>query len=503
MTDIRDIAASIGGRFSGPAVEVRGVTHNAQTAAPGLMFAAIQGAKSDGHNYIPQALERGATAVLSERPAPPDFPAAWVQVDNIRFAMAQAANVVYGHPTCELKLAAITGTNGKTTTVYLLDAIFRAAHGISAMLSTVEYRIGDDSEVARLTTPEASEVQAFMRRAVLAGCPAAAMEASSVALDVYRVADVRFAAAIFSNLTQDHLDYHGTMENYFDAKLRLFDGRNGELPGVAVLNLDDSYGERIHQTVKDRVPVVRYGLKDSAERPLDYWLDAYATRPSGLELTVHTPDGPLPLKSRLVGQPHAYNILAATATARALGIAPEHIAAGVAAAVVPGRFELVETGDLGFLVAVDYAHTPDAVVNVTASARALARDLGGRVITLFGCGGDKDRTKRPLMAKAAGEGSDLVVMTSDNPRSESPEAILDDAEVGLRDLGVPYHRIVDRREAIEFAIRQAQPNDVVVLAGKGHETYQILSTGTIHFDDREEARAVLQRLPGKGAAHAN
>jgi UDP-N-acetylmuramoyl-L-alanyl-D-glutamate--2,6-diaminopimelate ligase len=504
MPTARDIANAVNGRLSGPAAETRDVTHNAQQCQTGSVFVAIRGTKADGHAFIDQALQNGARVVISELPPPADFPAAWIQVADARRALASAAAAVYGRPSRDLNLVGVTGTNGKTTTVYILDAIFRAAFGVSAMLGTVETRIGDDSRPARLTTPEASETQAFLRRAVDAGCRYAAMEVSSVALDLHRVGDVRFAAAVFSNLTQDHLDYHGDMERYFDAKLRLFDGRTGAPPELAVVNADDEAGRRIEGVIAGRTPLIRYGMNNVAERaPLDFRVDHFETTPSGMRIRVTTAKAEaFHFQTSLTGRPHAYNVLAAAATALTLGVPLEHVATGIATVRVPGRFEIVSDPTHAFLVAVDYAHTPDALVNVTGTARALATARAGRVITLFGCGGDKDRSKRPLMAKAAAEGSDIVVMTSDNPRSEDPEKILDDAEAGLRGLATPYHRLADRREAIAFAIGLAQPNDVVVLAGKGHETYQILGDRTIHFDDRETARDILARIAPKESAHA-
>ncbi|MFQ3580925.1 MAG: UDP-N-acetylmuramoyl-L-alanyl-D-glutamate--2,6-diaminopimelate ligase [Chloracidobacterium sp.] len=500
MSDLRAVAEAVAGHVSGQTFEVRQITHVAGDCEPDAVFAALPGVRVDGHDFIPEALARGARAVLSERPAPPDFPAAWLQVADARRAMAQIAALLHGHPSRHLRLVGVTGTNGKTTTTYVLYEIFRAAHGHAALLGTIEQRIDDDTRPARLTTPEAPETQAFLSRAYARGCRHAAMEVSSIGLDRQRVADVRFAAAIFTNLTQDHLDYHGTMERYFDAKLRLFDGRNGEVPGVAVLNTDDPRTSDIIAALRQRAPVMTYAVRDSVAAVR---LERLTMQPRGMALRVQTPQGPVELTTKLVGTPHVYNILAATATALALDTPVDAIVAGAARAVVPGRFEIVEGSDDDLLVAVDYAHTPDALANVTATARELAAIRGGRVVTLFGCGGDRDRTKRPLMAEAAARGSDVVILTSDNPRRESPERILDDAEVGLRAVGKPFHRILDRREAIAFAIRTAQPRDVVVLAGKGHETYQILSNLTIHFDDREEARQALRALRADNGTKLN
>ncbi|MCS7079523.1 MAG: UDP-N-acetylmuramoyl-L-alanyl-D-glutamate--2,6-diaminopimelate ligase [Chloracidobacterium sp.] len=497
MTALHAVAEEVGGRLTGESFEVRHITHVAGDCEPDGIFAALTGARADGHDFIPEALARGARAILSERPAPAGFPAAWLQVADARRALGQIAALLWGHPSRRLQLVGVTGTNGKTTTTYLLYEIFRAAYGHAALLGTIEQRIDDDTRPSRLTTPEAPEVQAFLRRAYEAGCRHAAMEVSSIGLDRWRVADVRFAAAVFTNLTQDHLDYHGTMERYFDAKLRLFDGRNGEVPAIAVLNADDPRTQDIITAIDGRARLVTYAVRDPQA---DIRLEQLDIQTRGMALRVRTPQGALDFTTKLVGAPHAYNILAATATALALDIPVEAVVTGVAKTVVPGRFEVVEGSDDEVLVAVDYAHTPDALANVTATARELARIRNGRVITLFGCGGDRDRTKRPLMAEAAARGSDVVILTSDNPRHEPPEQILDDAEVGLRAVGTPYYRLLDRREAIAFAIRTAQPGDVVVLAGKGHETYQILGNLTVHFDDREEAQQALRTIRSdKGA----
>lgn len=508
MVQVHDIAQYIGGQLSGPAGDICAIHHHAASCQPQSLFVAIQGARSDGHQFIPQALSQGALGVISERPCPADFNHIWIQVPDARLALAQAAAAIHRHPSQHLNLVGITGTNGKTTTAYLLNAIFQSAFGLSAMMGTVEYRIGNQTIPAHHTTPEASEIQHFLRRAVDAGCTHAVMEVSSHAIDLHRASALNFAVAVFSNLTQDHLDYHKTMEAYFDVKRRLFDGRLCPVPSAVVLNRDDPYGERLYQELPTETRKISYGIRsgDQDTRQIDVWIDRIQTSLSGLSLTIHWPPGTIELTSPMVGKPHAYNILASIATATACSIPVEHIVRGISKAQVPGRFERVDDASQGFAVVVDYAHTPDAIQNALGAARELVAQTGGRVITLFGCGGDRDRTKRPLMAEAAARYSDIIVATSDNPRSEPPEQILDDAEIGLRNVGKPFHRITDRREAITFAIRQAQPGDIVVLAGKGHEPYQILADRTIHFDDREEARQVLRELsepPHQEAAHVH
>jgi UDP-N-acetylmuramyl-tripeptide synthetase len=332
------------------------------------------------------------------------------------------------------------------------------------------------------TTPESSDIQQILRAAADAGCQAAVMEATSVAIDLHRVDELEFAAVVFTNLTQDHLDYHKTMENYFAAKRRLFDGSLDTRKAVAVINIDCPYGRRLIDLCASKV--MTYGFAGAAQiRVVDYTLSL-----DGLKLRAETPQGAFEIVSPMVGKPHVYNILAATATALSLGIELPAIQRGIQSLqCVPGRFDRVEwQGD--FAVVVDYAHTDDALRNVLETAREVAR---GRVICVFGCGGDKDRGKRPLMGEAAARNSDLVIATSDNPRSEDPEQIINEAEVGLKRIGAPYFKVADRAQAIDFAINEAKPGDLVVIAGKGHENYQIFKDRTIHFDDKEVASAAL------------
>jgi UDP-N-acetylmuramyl-tripeptide synthetase len=410
-----------------------------------------------------------------------------------------------------LKLVGITGTNGKTTTAHLVAAVAEAAGERVAVMGTVGYRIGDETFEAVHTTPEASEVQRFLRRAVEAGCRVAVMESSSQALDLRRCDALSVAAAVFTNLTQDHLDYHGTMENYFVAKRRLFDGRTGSRPAVSVINTDVAYGARLAEEIANAGGrVLRYSLGVGAASSDSSAADANIVEgeATGAEVFARevefslggntfelvTPAGARRVRSPLVGRPHVYNALAAAATGHALGYSLDTIARAIeTCAGAPGRFERVaHAGD--FTVAVDYAHTDDALRNVLSSARDVAAP-GARIITVFGCGGDRDRTKRAPMGEAAATYSDIVILTSDNPRTEDPEAILADAEVGLKRVGKPYLKFVGRREAIRRAISEARTGDVVVIAGKGHENYQIIGTTSHHFDDREVAR---EALAGRG-----
>jgi UDP-N-acetylmuramoyl-L-alanyl-D-glutamate--2,6-diaminopimelate ligase len=473
------------------------VTHDSRQCGPGSVFVAILGEKVDAHRFIPNALDLGAVAVISEQSfesvnneiaarAP-----AWLQVPNTRVALARAGAAVHGHPSRHLKLVGVTGTNGKTTTAHLIDSIIRTVEGVSTMFGTINYRIGNESSLAHHTTPEAADVQRMLARAVEARCRSAVLEVSSHAIELHRADALRFAVVVFTNLTRDHLDYHKTMESYFAAKEKLFTGALGSEPGISVVNIDDEYGRRLLDSAHGKMPIA-YGLNPKADVfTTDFKLDA-----SGLRFDAVTPAGRIGIASRLVGRPHVYNILAAVATGLALGFDPGDIARGINdCPTVAGRFEqvtAVETLRPTFTVIVDYAHTDDALKNVLQTAREVAGD-GGRVVTVFGCGGDRDRTKRAPMGEIAASLSDVTIVTSDNPRSEDPEAIICEIEVGLKRAGRPYRKLVDRREAIFQAVNEASEGDVVLIAGKGHETYQIIGARTIHFDDREVAREALQK----------
>ncbi len=455
---------------------------------PGGIFVAIKGATSDGNNFVTQATQRGALATISESPRPADFTGVWLQVADARASLAHAAAIVYGHPSRSLKLVGITGTNGKTTTAHLCEAIFRAAGTVPAMMGTISHRIGEQEEVAEHTTPEASHIQDFLRRAVAAGVQYAVMEVSSIALDMRRADYLDFAVAAFTNLTQDHLDYHGTMEAYAAAKSKLF----AQAKDFAVINNDDSFSAQLPKVT--RAKVLSYAIDSRA----DITPDRNDFGVAGLSFTACTPVGNIEIRSPLVGRPHAYNILCAVGIGLALGLDAEIIARGIHTSQgAAGRFERVSSVEDDLTVVVDYAHTPDAIVNVLKTARATATATGGRVVTVFGCGGDRDKTKRPLMGHDAARLSDFVIATSDNPRSEDPQAILRDIEVGLKQANGNYELIEDRRAAIGRAITEAKANDVIVIAGKGHEDYQILASGKIHFDDREVAQEALRQRKAK------
>jgi UDP-N-acetylmuramoyl-L-alanyl-D-glutamate--2,6-diaminopimelate ligase len=485
-TAVSEIATTIDASLAGNGdSNVSDVTHDSRRAGAGSLFVAVRGELFDAHKFIPQVMAQGALGVISELPAPADFAGAWLQVANVRRAMALAAAEVHHHPSRELQLVGITGTNGKTTTAYLVASIPEAAGEPVAMTGTVEYRIGAERRKADRTTPEATDMQRLLREAVEVGCKTAVMECSSQAMDFHRCDALDISVAVFSNLTRDHLDYHKTMENYWYAKQRLFDGRLGSRPKISVINVDDPYGIELADKLEhEGLSVVCYAAKAQADitaRHAEFSLD-------GMRFQLHTPAGDREFHSPLVGPPHVYNTLAAVASGLALGYSLDVITTALGTCTgAPGRFERVpHTGD--FAVVVDYAHSDDALLNVLRTAREVTK---GRIITLFGCGGDRDGSKRAPMGEAAGSLSDVVILTSDNPRTEDPEKILADAEAGIQKTGKPYEKIADRREAIHAAIAQARSNDLVLIAGKGHEDYQILGREVFHFDDKEVAREAL------------
>jgi UDP-N-acetylmuramoyl-L-alanyl-D-glutamate--2,6-diaminopimelate ligase len=482
----------------GAGTEVTGVQHDSRRVRPGDLFACIPGQHADGHAFIGGAVAAGAAAVLVERDGP--FPeagaAAVVRAPSVRSALGPLAARVYGDPSRALTLVGITGTNGKTTTAYLVEGILEAAGRRAGMVGTIQYRCGTVVFEGERTTPEASDLQALLARMRDLGAEAVAMEVSSHALALGRAEGCAFDVGVFTNLTQDHLDFHGTLEAYFAAKATLFRklGEGGKPAPTAVVNADDPWAPRL--PVPAGVRRITFGLGAGADlRP-----EGITSSLEGIRGRFRTPAGTIPVASALPGQHNVANLLAATGAALACGVSAEAVARGIAAVrAVPGRFEKVEMGQ-PFGVVVDYAHTPDALERTLRTARELAR---GRVLVVFGCGGDRDRTKRPLMGAAAARLADLAILTSDNPRSERPEAILAEIEAGAQkavDGPGRYVTIIERREAIAHALGLARPSDLVVLAGKGHETYQIMGSRTLPFDDRVVAREALQALGFGGRA---
>ncbi|BDC49626.1 UDP-N-acetylmuramoyl-L-alanyl-D-glutamate--2,6-diaminopimelate ligase [Bryobacterales bacterium F-183] len=469
---------------------VSGIEYDSRRVEPGALFFAFPGAKVDGRQFAGEARAKGASAVVSELPAPADYDGAWIQVPHGRKALASAAKTFYGAPDEQLQITGVTGTNGKTTTTYLLDQMLRSAGFKTALIGTIEYHVAGKVLPAVNTTPESLDLFRIFRQLLDLGGTHAVMETSSHALDLGRVHGLRYRTAVFTNLTQDHLDYHKTMDAYFAAKQRLFTPEAGPAPAAAVLNFDDAWSRRIETRTESEV--YWYGMQPGAA----YRAENVRSTFQGLRFDLRTPDGVLPIESPMVGHINVYNILAAFCSGLSLGVPVDVLQAGIAAcAAVPGRFERIDVGQ-PFLVVVDYAHTSDALLNVIQVARELQPK---RIVTLFGCGGDRDRAKRPLMGAAAAERSDFVVVTSDNPRSEDPLAIINDAMVGVRRFDTPHIAEPDREKAIRRALEEAQPGDIVILAGKGHEPYQILRDRTIAFDDRLVAQRLLKNM-GYGAA---
>ncbi len=469
--------------------EIFDVTHDSRQAGKNSLFVAVRGLTLDGHQFVDDVMRRGAVGVISESNAPENFAGAWLKVGDARRALANAAAVINGNPSHQIKLVGVTGTNGKTTTTYLIFALCEANGERAAMLTTVEYRIGDRTEAAIRTTPEASDTNRFLRRAVEAGCRTAVMETSSQAIDLHRCDGLRFQVGVFTNLTRDHLDYHQTMENYFDAKRKLFDGSLGDAPRSSVINIDDVWGARLAAELESNdQKVVTFAQNAAADLTAE---NIEVSLQKGTSFDLKTPRGNRKIRSPLVGKPHVYNMLAATATALELDYDLDRIAEGLrVCAGAPGRFERVAT-NADFAVVVDYAHSDDALLNTLKTAKELTK---GRIITVFGCGGDRDKSKRAPMGEIAGQYSDLVIATSDNPRTENPLQILAEIEIGLKKANCPYQIIADRRDAIHQAIQKAKRDDVVIIAGKGHETYQIIGSDKFHFDDREIAREALANL---------
>jgi UDP-N-acetylmuramoyl-L-alanyl-D-glutamate--2,6-diaminopimelate ligase len=466
--------------MDGPAdVEIAAVVADSRLVQPGSLFVAIAGFQTDGAKFVDAALAKGAAAVVGESVGS-------VRVANARQALALIAANFYGRPADQLSLVGVTGTSGKTTTTKMIEAIFDApVDGMVepvGLIGTIEYRAGDERLVADRTTPDAVVLQEWFAKMRDAGVKHAVMEVSSHALALARTHGVHFAAAVFTNLSRDHFDFHKDFEDYFAAKRMLFDQIDCSKK-TAIVNIDDEYGRRLAAELGDCV--VSFGRSPQAaiRTADDFVIDV-----RGLRGTVVTPQGDVRVDSRLLGQPNLYNWLGAIGAALAVGIPIPTIEAGIRElAAVRGRFERVDT-DEGPTVIVDYAHKPDALEKLLHAVRDLA---GGRKVKLvFGCGGDRDKGKRPQMGEIAGRLADFTVLTSDNPRSEKPDAILDEIEAGMRG---QYRRITDRREAIARTIEEAGDEDVIVIAGKGHESYQVIGDQIVHFDDREEAELALKK----------
>ena len=472
---------------------VTSVEYDSRRVRPGSVFVAMKGETSDGNRFIDQAIAAGAVAIVTDSAVETARPGvAWAHVPHGRRALARLSANFYKRPAERIANTGITGTNGKSTTAFLIESILRAAGRETALVGTIEYHVAGKVLPAPHTTPEALELNHLLAEGVAEGVTESVTEVSSHALEQQRVFGIPFDVAVFTNLTRDHLDYHHTMEEYFRAKQVLFEGCGTAPPRAAVINTDDEHGRQLLVLSKKKSSAVfSYGLSAG-----DFHAESIEITARGTRFQLTTPSGRIPLWSPMIGQVNIYNALAAAAAGYARDCPNEAIAKGIFdLARVPGRFERVDCGQ-PFTVAVDYAHTDDALRNLTALARDFVARAGlkGKVITLFGCGGDRDRAKRPLMGEAAGRGSDFAVLTSDNPRSEDPIAIMNDAIVGLQKSGAKYTMEPDRRKAIGIALQNASPGDIVLLAGKGHEKVQVTKEGSIPFDDVEVARASLKAL---------
>jgi UDP-N-acetylmuramoyl-L-alanyl-D-glutamate--2,6-diaminopimelate ligase len=467
-------------------LEIRQLACDSRKVLPGALFFALHGAKADGNAFIQDAVKRGAVAVASAEAASstPHKGVAWIQVRGARKALAITSANFFGKPANALQLVAVTGTNGKTTTTSVIDAIVKASGAKTGLFGTIAYHTPLGDYPAPNTTPESVDLQGFFAEIRDAGGQYAVLEASSHSLVMDRVWGCHFQAAVFTNLTREHMDYHKTFEDYFAAKRKLFEDTGAGVPEVAVLNVDDEFGRRLAGLAKN---TVTYGL----ESPADIITKKFQLTFDGLTFTAQTPNGKVQVESSLVGRINVYNLLAAIGAAQALALSNEVIEKGIRnLQSVSGRFERIDLGQ-PFLVIVDYAHTDDALENLIRTAREL--NPKGRIITLFGCGGEKDRTKRPVMGEVTGRLSDLTILSSDNPRSEDPLKIISDVIVGLQKTAGKYLIEPDREKAIGLAVDEARAGDIVLLAGKGHENYQILADRTFEFDDRVEARRALRQ----------
>ncbi len=472
---VEKVAGETGRDIRGVAVDSRQVDH-------GFIFVAMEGQATDGHLYLSEAIERGAVAVVSERD-PEDMGVTWVQTVDARKAAGLLSARLAGDPAKKINLVGITGTNGKTTIAFLLDEVIRRLAPPSAMMGTVVYQVGDEVRPARHTTPEAPELQRFLARAVEVGCRFGALEASSHGVSLGRLEGCEFACAVFTNLSRDHLDFHGDMETYFAAKRVIFE-RYLRPGATVVVGCDDSYGRRLAESLPG--PTCSFGFSADA----DIRIEALDATFDGLDIYLRERDDERRFRSPLIGRHNALNLVAAYGAGRALGFEPEALLEVLGQARgAPGRYEKVEAGQ-PFHVVVDYAHTDDALRNLLETTRGLPHR---KVLTVFGCGGDRDRPKRPLMGAVAARLSDRLVLTSDNPRSEDPLSIIREIELGTKapQSGAEVLVEPDRRKAIRLALSHAEPGDVVLVSGKGHESYQVIGNRVIPFDDKEVVKEIL------------
>ena len=473
-------------------ISVEGIAYDSRKVKPGYLFVSISGFTHDGHDYIDEAIEAGAAAILVEKEIRIDREATVIMIDDTRQGLAKVSSAFYDHPSQKLKVVGVTGTNGKTTTTYLIKSILERAGYKSGLIGTIKNKIGDQDYKTQRTTPEALDLQALFAKMVEEGVTHVVMEVSSHALELNRVDEIDFNIAIFTNITQDHLDFHDSFEDYLAAKGKLFSKLEGDEEKTAIINIDDPHSDQILDFSEGSI--ITYSIeKDANLKAKDITIS-----PTGVEFLVEVFSDRIDLNLNLTGLFNVYNTLAALGAGASLNIKLDDIKEGLEEVQgVAGRFEIIDEGQ-DFGVIVDYAHTPDSLKNILQTAEDFVE---GRIIVVFGCGGDRDRSKRPIMGQVATELADFSVITSDNPRSEEPAAIIDDIEVGVKEIskvaGEDYIIIEDRAEAINYGIEIAQANDLVFIVGKGHETYQILKDKTIQFDDRQVAREALVENRGE------
>ncbi|MFQ6069294.1 MAG: UDP-N-acetylmuramoyl-L-alanyl-D-glutamate--2,6-diaminopimelate ligase [Candidatus Aminicenantales bacterium] len=464
--------------------EIKGISCSSKEVRPGWLFAALKGVKKDGFEFIPEAVSKGAVAFLSERPCPQEIKGNWIQVEDAREAIALCAANFYGHPSTEMFVIGITGTNGKTTITYLVEEILKQARKRPGVIGTISYRTPEKEVSAGLTTPEAPLLQNILREMADQGLSHCLMEVSSHALDLKRVWGIKFDVVVFTNLSGEHLDYHHSLESYFEAKKKLFFLDHSKR--MAVINIDDAWGRKLIDELGSGY--LTYGLDEAST----IRCTRHSLSESGIEMEVTYPGGKMAISSPLIGRPNLYNLLASIAVSLTLKISPLSIKAGLARCrKIPGRFERVENS-LGLNIYVDYAHTDDALRHLLSTFHQLAC---GRIIAIFGAGGDRDKKKRKRMGEAAAEYADWIFLTSDNPRSEDPLAIISEIEKGVKERGNTNYRIIpDRRQALEEALSFARKGDYIIVAGKGHENYQILKEKTVPFNDKEILLEILKRM---------
>ncbi len=460
-------------------IEIENIAYDSRKVKNGSMFTCIQGFKADGHDFIPMAVQNGARALLVQKSVEAGEDITVIRVKDTRFATALMASRFFGNPSGKFELVGVTGTKGKTTTTYMIKAILEAANKKVGLIGTIVNSIGSEVLPAERTTPESYDLQALFAEMVEKKVDGVVMEVSSHALDLHRVSGSDFDIGIFTNLSRDHLDFHETFENYLNAKIKLF-----KLCKQGLVNIDNEYGREVVKRAE--CPLYTMGIDNEAD------IKAYdiVTHPGSVEFKVHTPWGEGDMKVNIPGRFSVYNAMCAIGACSIMGIPLEDIKQGLLHVSVPGRAEVVHAGK-DFTIIIDYAHTPDSLENILKTVKSYAP---GRVVCMFGCGGDRDKTKRPIMGEISGVLADFTIITSDNPRTEEPATIIEDIEGGIKNSGASYITIVDRREAIRYSIEQAQKNDIIVLAGKGHETYQIFKDKTIHFDEREVVDEILRGI---------